>query len=67
MKQTFYFRKTGGWAFRMDATINDDRHKENYLAAMKRKGFINVCEDEFNSDERVRGMFRSMYYYNNKY
>ena len=51
----------------MDATINDDRHKENYLAAMKRKGFINVCEDEFNSDERVRGLYRSMYYYTNKY
>jgi hypothetical protein len=67
MKQTFYFRELGGWSFSMEVTINDDKHRDNFLASMKRRGLINVSEDEFNSDQRVRGLYRSMYYYTNKY
>jgi hypothetical protein len=62
MTQTFYFRKLGGWPFEMEATINDERHRANFLAAMKRKGFTQVEETEYAKDSRLRSMYASMFH-----
>jgi len=62
MTEKFYFRKLGGWPFEMEATINDDRHRANFLAAMKRKGFHQVDEDYFRQDERIKSAFNTMFF-----
>jgi hypothetical protein len=60
MKETFYFRKLGGWPFAMDADIKDDRHRANFIASMTRKKFIQVDEAEYIKDSRLRSMYASM-------
>lgn len=62
MTETFYFRKLGGWPFEMEATINDDRHRANFIAAMRRKKFLQVDEAEYIKDSRLRSMYASMFH-----
>jgi hypothetical protein len=62
MSKTFYFRKIGGWSFETKANINDNRHEGNFLAAMKRKGFIQVDEDHFRKEERIKSAFNTMFF-----
>ncbi len=60
--KSFYFRKTGGYSFPMEVTINDDRHEANFLAVMKRKGFHQVDEDYFQQEERIKSAFNTMFF-----
>jgi hypothetical protein len=47
MKKRFYFRRPSQFAFNMDVTINDDKHEENFLASMVRKGYEIVPFDTY--------------------
>jgi hypothetical protein len=60
MKETFYFRKMGGWPFAMDVQINDERHRMNFLLSMERKKFIHVTAAEYQKDSRIRSQYASM-------
>jgi hypothetical protein len=60
MKETFYFKKLGGWPFSMDVQINDDRHRINFLMSMERKKFIHVTQAEYQKDSRIRSQYASM-------
>lgn len=62
MKETFYFRKLGGWPFSMDVAINNDQHRINFIRSMERKKFIHVTEAEFLKDSRIRSQYASMCY-----
>ena len=66
MKQTYYFRKIGGYSFPMEVTINDAQHESNFLAAMKRKRFIRVDKEFYDKDERIKSAFNSMFHTSNK-
>lgn len=61
MTETFYFKKRCEWTFDMTVTINDDRHRANFVASMGRKGFIQTDEAEYRKDCRERSLYSLMF------